>query len=390
MKSFKTLLCAAVAVCAVSVSAHAEDTLKIGVIAAFSGPFADYGKQITTGIKAYMQEHGDKVAGKKVELVIRDTTGPVPEVARRLAQELVVRDKVDLLAGFCLTPEALAVTDIATQGKKPMVVMNAATSIITTKSPYVVRVSHTLAQVSAPLGAWAARNGITKVATLVADYGPGIDSEAAFKKTFEAAGGQIVDSIRSPLKNPEFSPFIQRLRGVKPQAVFVFLPAGEQGVSFMKGFKERGLAEEGIKVIATGDMTDEHLLDTMGDSAIGMITSFHYSESHASPQNTSFKKAYGAVAGKDDGRPSFMAMAGYDGMSVIYKAIEKQGGKIDSDKTIDIMKNLAFESPRGPISIDPETRDIVQTVYIRKVERVDGLLQNVEFDKIEAVKDPGK
>src|SRR5512143_2171153 len=257
--------------------AAAEEPLKIGLIASFSGPFADYGKEIEAGMKAFMKLHGDRVAGRKVEVIVRDTTGPLPDVAKRHAQELVVREKVDFLAGFGLTPEALAVAEIATQAKKPMIVMNAATSVITVKSPYVARVSMTLAQDAAPLGTWAARNGIKKVFTLVADYGPGIDSETAFKKSFAAAGGQVVDSVRTPLRGPEFAPFLQRIKDARPEAVFVFLPSGEQGIAFMKGFRERGLAEAGIKVIATGDVTDDHVLDAMGEVAQGMITSHHYS-----------------------------------------------------------------------------------------------------------------
>ena len=369
--------------------AGAEEPLKIGVIAAFSGPFADYGKEMEAGIKAFMKIHGDKVAGRKVELFVRDTTGPLPDVAKRLAQELVVREKVDFLAGFGLTPEALAVAEIATQAKKPMIVMNAATSIITAKSPYVARVSMTLAQETAPLGTWAAKNGIKKVFTLVADYGPGIDSETAFKKSFTAAGGEIVDSIRTPLRGPEFAPFLQRIKDARPQAVFVFLPAGEQGIAFMKGYRERGLAEAGIQAIATGDVTDDHVLDAMGDVALGMITSSHYSAAHDSPENKAFLKAYDEVSGTL-GRANFMAVAAFDGMAAIYDVAQKLHGKIDGDKAMEILKGWKRVSPRGPISIDPETRDIVQTVYIRKVEKKDGHWYNVEFEKYPDVKDPGK
>ncbi|HSB19382.1 MAG TPA: ABC transporter substrate-binding protein [Anaeromyxobacteraceae bacterium] len=370
-------------------AAGAEEPLKIGLIAAFSGPFADYGREIEAGMKAYMKLHGDKVAGRKVEIIVRDTTGPLPDVAKRHAQELVVREKVDFLAGFGLTPEALAVAEIATQAKKPMIVMNAATSIITAKSPYVARVSFTLAQDAAPMGTWAARNGIKKVFTLVADYGPGIDAEAAFKKSFAAAGGQVVDSIRTPLRGPEFAPFLQRIKDERPQAVFVFLPAGEQGIAFMKGFRERGLAEAGIQVIATGDVTDDHVIDAMGEVAQGMITSHHYSAAHDSPENKAFLEAYQQVAGSL-GRANFMAVGGFDGMAAIYDVARKLGGKIDGDKAMAVLKGWKHMSPRGPISIDPETRDVVQTVYIRKVEKRDGHWYNVEFEKFPEVKDPGK
>ena len=389
---FGTLLRAAAIVGVFSLGvqgAHAQETIKIGVIAAFSGPFADYGKQMEGGMKAYMKQHGDTVAGKKIELILKDTTGPSPEIAKRLAQELVTRDKVDLLAGFGLTPEALAVAPIAEQAKKPMIIMNAATSIITTKSDYIARVSMTLPQISAPMASWALKNNIKRVVTLVADYGPGIDAETAFKTTLVAGGGQIVESIRVPLRNPEFAPFIQRIKDAKPEAVFVFVPAGEQGVAFMKGYRERGLAEAGIKVIATGDLTDDHVLPAMGDATLGVITAFHYSAAHNSPENKAFLKNF-ADANPGAGRPNFMAVAAYDGMGAIYEVINKLGGKIDGDKAMAVLKGMKINSPRGPIMIDPQTRDVVQTVYIRKVEKVNGELYNVEFDKFENMKDPGK
>jgi branched-chain amino acid transport system substrate-binding protein len=370
-------------------AAHAADTIKVGLIAPFSGPFADYGKQMDAGIKAYMKLHGDTVAGKKIEIIMKDTTGPVPEVAKRLAQELVVRDKVDFLAGFGLTPEALAVAPIAEQAKKPMIIMNAATSVITTKSDYIARVSMTLPQISAPMGTWAVKNGIKKAVTLVADYGPGIDAETAFKTNFIGGGGQVTESIRVPLKNPEFAPYIQRIKDAKPDAVFVFVPAGEQGIAFMKGYRERGLAEAGIKVIATGDLTDDHVLNSMGDPILGVITTFHYSADHKSPENAKFLKAF-AEANPNGGRPNFMAAAAYDGIAAIYEVSKKLNGKIDGDKAMAALKGMKIASPRGPITIDPQTRDVIQTVYVRKVEKVGGELYNVEFDKFPDMKDPGK
>ena len=372
-----------------AVGAQAQETIKIGVIAAFSGPFADYGKQMEGGIKAYMKQHGDTVAGKKIELIMKDTTGPSPEIAKRLAQELVVRDKVDILAGFGLTPEALAVAPIAEQAKKPMIVMNAATSIITTKSNYIARVSMTLPQISGPMATWAVKNNIKRVVTLVADYGPGIDAETAFKTNLLGGGGQVIESIRVPLRNPEFAPFVQRIKDAKPEAVFVFVPAGEQGVAFMKSYRERGLAEAGIRVIATGDLTDDHVLPAMGDATLGVITSFHYSAAHNSPENKAFLKSF-ADANPGGGRPNFMAVAAYDGMHAIYDVARKLNGKLDGDKTMAALKGMKINSPRGPITIDPETRDVVQTVYIRKVEKVGGELYNVEFDKFENMKDTGK
>jgi branched-chain amino acid transport system substrate-binding protein len=380
---------AATASFAFAPAASAQDTIKVGVIAAFSGPFADYGKQMEGGIKAWMAQHGDTVAGKKIQIIYKDTTGPAPEVAKRLAQELVVRDKVDFLAGFGLTPESLAVAPIAQQAKKPMIIMNAATSVITTKSDYIARFSMTLPQISAPMAEWALKNKITNVATVVADYGPGIDAEKAFSDRLVKGGGKIVEGIRVPLRNPEFAPFIQRIKDAKPDAVFVFVPAGEQSIAFMKGYRERGLQAAGIKVIATGDLTDDHVLPAMGDATQGVITTFHYSAAHKSPENDAFLKSF-ASANPQGGRPNFMAVAAYDGMNAIYQVSQKLNGKIDGDKAMAVLKGMKIQSPRGPISIDPATRDVVQTVYVRKVETVNGQPYNVEFDQFTNQKDPGK
>jgi len=384
----RKILCAAVMLAAAS-AVSAQNVVKLGMVGEFSGPFAQYGQQILGGMKAYMKLHGDTVAGKKIEIVQKDTGGPAPDVAKRLAQELVTRDNVDILVGFGLTPNALAVAPVATEAKKAMIIMNAATSIITTKSPYIVRVSMTLPQVTQPMAVWAAKNGIKKVYTVVADYGPGLDSEKAFSEAFKAAGGEIVGSIHTPLQNPDFAPFVQRVKDAKPEAVFLFLPAGEQGIAFMKGYAERGLAQAGIKLIATGDITDDGVLEAMGEPTLGLITSFHYSAAHNSPENAAFKKAYAEVNG-DKLRPNFMAAGGYDGMAAIYEALKKTNGSTDGDKLVAAMKGMKLVSPRGPIMIDPETRDVVQTVYIRKVEKTGGGLYNVEFDKFPDQKDPGK
>jgi branched-chain amino acid transport system substrate-binding protein len=341
------------------------------------------------GIKAYFKLHGDTVNGRKIQLLIRDTTGPNPEIAKRLAQELVTRDKVDFLAGFGFTPEALAAAPVATEAKTPMIVMNAASSVVTTRSPYIARFSMALPQVSAPMATWAAKNGIKKVYTLVADYAPGLDSEKAFKDTFTAAGGTIVDSVRVPLRNPDFAPFVQRIKDARPDAVFMFVPAGEQSIAFMKAFEERGLAKEGIKVIATGDLTDDDVLQSMGEPVLGVITSHHYSAAHDSPENKAFVKAFGEV-NTELKRPNFMAVGAYDGMAAIVEVVKKLGNTIDGDKAMEILRNIRMTSPRGPISIDPATRDIVQTVYIRRVQKVGNDYYNVEFDRFLDVKDPGK
>ncbi len=374
---------------AVAGAVSAQNVVKLGMVGEFSGPFAQYGQQMLGGMKAYMKVHGDTIAGKRIEIVQKDTGGPSPDVAKRLAQELVTRDNVDILVGFGLTPNALAAAPVATEAKKAMVIMNAATSIITTKSPYIVRVSMTLPQVTQPMAVWAAKNGIKKVYTVVADYGPGLDSEKAFTEAFKAAGGEIVGSIHTPLQNPDFAPFIQRLKDAKPEAVFLFLPAGEQGIAFMKGYAERGLAQAGIRLIATGDITDDGVLEAMGEPTLGLITSFHYSAAHNSPENAAFKRAYAEVNG-DKLRPNFMAAAGYDGMAVIYEALKKTNGSTDGDLLVAAMKGMKLVSPRGPIMIDSETRDVVQTVYIRKVEKTAGGLFNVEFDTFADQKDPGK
>jgi len=388
MNSMKTLVGLAAGV-TVTMSAMAADPVKIGLILPMSGPFAAYGKQIEHGIKLYLAQNGDSYGGRKVEFVLKDDNpGTSGDIDKRLAQELVVKDKVDILAGFGLTPSAFAVAPVATEAKKPMVVMNAATSAITTKSPYIVRTSMTLPQNTAPIASWAAKNGIKTVFTLVADYGPGHDSEAQFKKTFTAAGGQIVGEVRAPVKNPDFAPYLQKIKDTKPDAVFIFLPPGAETIAFMKGFKERGLTQAGIKLISTGDLPDEDILEAIGDSALGLITSFHYSEVHKSPENQAYVAAYYKAYPKD--RPNFMSVGGYDGMHLIAAVLAKTGGSTDADKFVDAAKGMKWTSPRGPISIDPATRDIVQNIYIRKTERVDGKLQNVEFDQVDNFKDPGK
>ena len=375
------------AACLAVVPAAAQEPLKIGMVLEMSGGFADFGMQMMNGARAYMKVHGDTVAGRKVQLIVKDTTG-VPDVAKRVAQELVTNDKVDFLAGFGLTPSALAVASLATEAKKPMIIMNAATSIITTRSPYIARVSFTLPQVTAPLATWAIRNGITKVYTLVSDFGPGIDAETQFKKTFTAAGGQIVGEVRTPMRNPEFAPFLQRMKDARPQAVFVFLPAGEQAVGFMKGFAERELDKAGIKLIATGDVTEDGVIEAMGDAPLGVITTQHYSVAHDSPQNRTFLKAYAEVAGTAQ-RANFMAVGAWDGMAAIYEVARRLGGKIDGDKAMEVLKGMKIDSPRGPVVIDPATRDPIETIYVRRVERLkDGKLYNVEFDQFPNVKDP--
>lgn len=382
------LLAGLVITCVIgATAANAQGTIKIGVILPFSGQFADTGIQLDNGIKLYMQQHGDMVAGKKIEVIRKDVGGIAPEVAKRLAQELVVRDNVDILAGFALTPNALAAGDVSAQAKKFMVVMNAATSIVTTKSPYIARTAVTLPQIDEVFGDWAAKHGVKTVYTLVSDYGPGIDAETSFIRGFEAAGGKAVGSVRVPVANPDFSAFVQRAKDTNPDAIFMFVPGGAQPAALGKALASRGITPKTTKILGNGEIAMEDALKNMGDDAIGIITAFHYDSNHASPMNKTFVAAYNKAFGRN---PDIFSIGGYDGMRLIYDALAKTGGNADGQTLIDAAKGMAWESPRGPIAIDKDTRDIVQTVYIRRVEKVGGQLVNVEFDKIADVKDPVK
>jgi branched-chain amino acid transport system substrate-binding protein len=365
--------------------AAAEKTLRIGLIVPLTGGQASTGKQLANAVKLYMSENGDIVAGRKIEVIVRDD-GAIPENTKRIAQELIVNDKVGIIAGFGITPAALAAAPLATQARIPEIVMLAGTSIITEKSPYIVRTSFTLAQSSVIIGDWAAKNAIRKVATLTTDYAPGNDALQFFKARFLAGGGEIVDEVKVPLVNPDFAPFLQRMKDAKPDALYVFVPGG-QGGNFMKQFSERGLDKAGIRIIGPGDVMDDDLLNNMGDAALGAVTAHMYSAAHKSPKNAAFVAAYRKMFAS---RPGFVAVGGYDGIHLIYQALKKTAGKSDGDALVDAMKGMKWESPRGPVSIDPATRDIVQNIYIRKVEKVDGELYNVEFATFEAVKDPGK
>lgn len=363
-----------------------DNVFKIGLVLPMTGQQATTGRQIEAAARLYMAQNGDMVGGKKVQLIIKDDTS-LPDVTRRLAQELVVNEKVNVLAGMGITPSAMATAPLATQSKTPLVVMAAATSSITEASPYVVRTSFTLPQVSVALADWAPKNGIKKVVTLVSDYGPGIDAEKFFNQRLTFNGGQVTEALRVPLRNPDFAPFLQKVRDAKPDALFVFVPSGA-GAAVMKQFLERGMDKAGIKLIGTGDVTDDDQLNDMGDGALGVVTSHHYSAAHPSPMNKKFVEAF-EKANKGL-RPNFMAVGGYDGMRVIYEALKTTKGAGGGEALLAAMKGQIFESPRGKVFIDAQTRDIVQDVYLRKVERVNGQLYNVEFDVIKDVKDPGK
>jgi branched-chain amino acid transport system substrate-binding protein len=382
----RDLILAAGALALATSGAAAQETVKIGLILPMTGQQASTGKQVDAAVKLYLAQHGTTVAGKKIEVILKDDTS-VPDVAKRLAQELVVNDKVAVLAGMGLTPIALAVAPIATQAKVPEIVMVAGTSTITEASPFVVRTSFTLAQSSVPMAEWAFKNGIKKVVTLVSDYGPGIDAEKSFSEKFKADGGTIIESLRVPLRGPDFSPVLQKVADAKPDALFVFVPSGA-GAQFVKQFVERGLDKSGVKLIATGDVIDDDLLNGMGDVVIGVINAHNYSTYHQSPTNKAYVEAFRKA--NNGMRPNFLSVSGYDGMHLIYEALKKTNGSTDGEKLVAAMKGMAWESPRGPISIDPETRDIVQNIYIRKVEKVDGELYNVEFATIPNVKDPVK
>ena len=370
-----------------SAPAGAQGTIKIGLINVLSGQFADAGIQMDNGVKTYMKEHGDTVAGKKIEVIRKDVGGPAPDVAKRLAQELVVRDGVDMLAGFLLTPNALAAADVSAQAKKFMVVMNAATSIIITKSPYMIRSSVTLPQVMETFGTWAAKNGVKQCYTMVTEYGPGHDSEAAFQRAFKEGGGEIVGSVRFPVANPDFSAFVQRAKDMSPECIYIFIPGGAQPAALGKAFAERGIDLNKTKVLASGEVTAEQALKSMGDAGLGIISAWHYDYKSNAPRNVAFVKLFNEMHGRN---PDFFSIGGYDGMHAIYETLKKAGGKTDGDSLIAAAKGLKWESPRGPMSIDPDTRDVVQTIYIRRVQKVGGELVNVPFDKIENVKDPSR
>jgi branched-chain amino acid transport system substrate-binding protein len=384
----RTLLKAAAALMLAgsSVIAHADDVVKIGLIVPMSGPFASTGRQIDGAVKLYIAQHGDTVAGKKIQVILKDDTN-VPDTTKRLAQELIVQDHVAVLTGFGLTPLALAAAPLATQAKVPMVVMAAATAMITEQSPYIVRSGFTLPQNTLGIARWAPKNGIKKVVTLVADYGPGIDAQNSFKKVFESEGGSVVEQLRVPVANPDFSPFLQKVADLKPDALFIFVPSGA-GAVFMKQFAERGLSKQGIKLIGTGDVVDDDILNAMGDVALGTVTSMHYTAALDNPENRAYVAAFEKA---DPGmRPNFHSVGAYDGMHLIYAALQATKGDTNGDKLLAAMKGQKWNSPRGPVELDAQTREMIQNVYITRTERVNGQLFNVPFDKVEAVKDPAK
>jgi branched-chain amino acid transport system substrate-binding protein len=386
MRRIRIVLGGLVAALIAVTPARAQQPLKIGLILPYTGQFTDASAQMDDAIKLYIKQHGDTVAGRKIEIVRRDDAGS-PDVAKRMARELTVNENVDVFAGFAITPEALAVADVSAEAKKLMVVMNAATAIITTKSPYIVRSSLTIPQVEESFAPWVYRSGIRKVYTLVSDYAPGHDAETSFARAFKEAGGEIVGSLRIPLANPDFSAFVQRVKDANPEALFIFVPGGAQPAALAKALVERGMDASRIKILGQGEITEENALRGMGEAALGIVTAFHYDYNHDSKLNMQFVAAFNADYKHN---PDLFGVGAYDGMHVIYEALKKTNGKSDGDALVAAAKGLAWESPRGPVSIDPQTRDIIQTVYIRRVEKVGGALKNVEIGKVENVKDPVK
>ena len=373
-------LAAATILALIATAATAQESIRIGLILPLSGPYADYGNQIGNGAKLYMARNGDTIAGRKVELIIRDDTGIAPELTKRLAQELVTNSRVDVLAGFGLSPGALATAAVATQSGKPMVVMNAAASVLTSKSPNIVRVSHTLPQLSQPMAKWALQNNVGQIYTLVADFAPGLDAQSAFKNAIEAGGQKLIGEIKVPVSNVDFGAYIQRIKDAKPGAVFLFLPPGEATIAFMKSWAERGMDKAGVRLLGTVDLVDDSIIEAIGKPALGAITAGHYSTAHDSALNREYVAAYNTAYGAKI-RPNYMSVAGYDGMAAIYMALNKTNGDSDAGKFVNALKGAKWESPRGTVAIDPDTRDVVQTVYIRRTEQVNGGIYSMEIDK---------
>jgi branched-chain amino acid transport system substrate-binding protein len=386
MKRYVLVSAALLAAGLLPAASHAAGTVKIGVIMPYSGQFADLAKQMDNGIKIYMQQHGDKVAGKKIEIIRKDVGGINPPTAKRLAQELIVRDKVDVLAGWLLTPNAIAGCSVSAEAKKFMVIMNAATSIITDKSPYCTRTSFTLPMITVTLGNWAAKQGIKNDYTMTSDYAPGHDAEQGFIHGFKAGGGEIVGSVRMAVGNPDFSAYVLRASNLKPKSIFVFIPGGSQPAAFGKALAERGMSAEKIRVMGTQELTDDPAVKSMGNDAIGVITAGNYNYNRNNAMNKKFVAAYRKLAHGEN--PNFGAVGGYDGMHLIYAALEKTKGKTDAESLIAAAKGMKWESPRGPILIDPKTRDVVQTIYISKVEKKNGKLVNEVIDSVPDVHDP--
>ena len=368
------------------VAVQAQQVVKVGIVGPFSGPFASsFGTPFRQGIEAYVAQNGDKAGATRVEFVYRDLDAPNPERAKALAQELIVKEKVQYLGGFVFTPNALAVAPLIQSAKVPTVIFNASTSMILSKSDYFVRTSNTLPQVTVPVAKYALDIKVKRVVTVVSDYGPGVDAENAFRQTFQAGGGEVVESIRMPLNATDFGPFLQKIRALKPDALFAFLPFGPPTFGFVKAYDDNGLKAAGIRFLGTSE-TQESDLQALGDAALKLETGYYYSGVHDSAQN----KAFVATLAKLKAAPNPATVAAFDGTHVLYKMIEATGGTAHGREAIDAVKGMAWESPRGPMKIDAATRDVVQNVYMRVVEKQpDGRFVNRETKTYAAQPDYG-
>jgi branched-chain amino acid transport system substrate-binding protein len=363
-------------------SAAGQGSVKVGMVMPMTGPLAAAGQQVIAGARLYIKQHGDRVAGKQIELIVRDDASS-GETGKRLIQELVVNDKVDIIGGG-LTADLIPSAPLLTEAQKPTVIMLSSTTAVVAKSPFFVRTSCTLAQSSAIMADWAVKKRLSKGVTLVTEFAPGLEAEETFTNNYKAAGGQVVEAIRVPLRSPDFAPFLQRVKDASPQALFVFIPSTQAG-AFAKQFVERGLDKAGITLIGPGDLTDDEALQNMGDAVLGTVTAHFYSAAHPSVLNKAFTAAYQQEVGA---RANFMAVSGYDGMHLIYEALKKTGGSADGNTLVAVMKGMSWESPRGPMSIDRDSGDVVHNIYIRKVEKADGELRNIEFETFGNVRDP--
>jgi branched-chain amino acid transport system substrate-binding protein len=365
-------------------TARAQDIVKVGLVVPMTGPFAAIGREVVAGAKLFVDQHGDTVAGKKIELIVRDD-GSIPDNGKRLAQDLIINDKVNFL-GAGITPSAMAMAPVVTEGKVPTVVMVSGTSIVTERSPYYVRTSFTLGQQSGIMADWSIRSGSRRAVGLITDWTPGTEASKIYEQHFTDGGGQVLDTLRVPLSNPDFAPFLQRARDLAPDVLFVSVPAF-QAVTLARQFSERGLNKSGIKLTGTGDIVDEDDLAGTGDTLLGVETAGFYSAAHQSQLNKDYVAAYAKATGH---RANHISVGGYDGMNLIYLALQKTGGNTDPDTVIAAMKGLSWESPRGPVAIDPRTRDIVQNIYVRRIEKRDGEPWAIELQTFDAVKDPVK
>jgi branched-chain amino acid transport system substrate-binding protein len=382
--SQRSLFCAALLVLSTAgaETAGAQDSVKVGMVMPLTGPLAAAGQQVLAGARLYVKQHGDSVAGKKIELLVRDDASS-GENGKRLIQELIVNDKVDVI-GAGPTADLLPSAGLITEAQKPTVIMISSTTSVVEKSPFFVRTSCTLAQSSAILADWTMKKGLARAVTLVTEFAPGLEAEETFTNNYKTAGGEIAEAIRVPLRNPDFAPFLQRVKEAAPQALFVFVPS-TQAATFAKQFVERGLDKAGITLIGPGDLTDDEALPNMGAAMVGVVTAHFYSAAHDSAVNAAFTDAYRKEA--KDG-PNFMAVSGYDGMHAIYEALKKTSGSADGKALVAAMRGMSWESPRGPMSIDRNTGEVIHNIYIRKVEKTGGELRNIEFETFHNVRDP--